>query len=273
VKLGRAEAVTYGLVATELVEHRGDDGFAPHLINRFGLANLRDAAEAVSDLPEDLPRAPDSVLARRLSEFVANNLARVVAPILTAADTSESLDHEVSDPVRRLIDSCELELHPIRLRRAGRTLWGHRCDNLIQRAAVEAFELHATGARLRRCIYCKSVFVPRRDERHCQWNIWPAWRREGDPPLRLCSSARHAAVRRASDTDITPLVAHTRERKRLYAKEARARKAALARGEDPETSLLVTRLRDARLRYMEDSSFKRGRKADDVDPPDLTTAE
>jgi hypothetical protein len=271
VKLGRAHAVTYGVVATELVEHAGSsDGFAARLVNRLGIENLRVAAEEFTDL-KSVDRPPDVVLARRLKDYV-DVLAPVVRPILSAADTAARVDLPVNDGVRRLIDVHGPKgLHPIRLSRNGRTAWGHRCATLFQRAALEAFELYATNARLRRCIYCGSVYVPRRGERFCQWNIWPPF--IGDGPLRLCSSDRQTATRSRRRDERDPLQEHTRERKRLYAVEMRARQAAKKRREDPATAPSVRKAKEARERFAKESPFRRGRKPTATDKPDVTADE
>ena len=269
VRLGRVRGFTYGVVASELVEHAGSkEEFSEHLLNRLGIENLRLATGRFSDV-ESVERPPDRVLAHRLSEFV-DVLAPLVQPILVAADAGARLGLPVSGGVRRLIDvHGPSGLHPLKLSRNGRTVWGHRCDTLFARAAVETFELYATKARLRRCIYCGSVYVPRRDERFCQWNVWPLSAGLGDPPLRLCSSERHTAIVRARNADLDPLEAHTRERKRLYAIEARARQAALKRSEDPDEALSVSRARKARNEFLKLSPYRPGRKADNVEPPDV----
>jgi hypothetical protein len=272
VKLGRANAVTYGIVATELVENAGSpEGFAEHLVNRLGIENLRAAAEEFTDL-KSVERPPDVVLARRLEDYV-DVLASVVRPILSAADAAARIGMPVNDGVRRLIDVHGPNgLHPTRLSRNGRTTWGHRCETLIQRAALEIFELYATNARLRKCIYCGSVFVPHRDERFCQWNAWPRFASVGDSPLRLCSSKRHAAIENTG-RDVDPLLEHTRERKRLYAIEARARKAAHDRREDPNTALSVIRARENRRKFAKESPFRRGRKSAETARPDVIRSE
>ena len=273
VKLGGAHAVTYGVVATELVERAGSpDGFAEHLVNRLGIENLRAAAEEFTDL-KSVERPPDVVLARRLKDYV-DVLAPVVRPILSAADTAARIDLPVNDGVRRLIDVHGPKgLHPIRLLRNGRTTWGHRCETLFERAALETFELYATNARLRRCIYCGSVYVPRRDERFCQWNVWPPFAVVGDVPLRLCSSDRQTATRNRRSDERDPLQEHTRERKRLYAVEMRARQAALERGDDPATALSVKKAKEARKRFAKESPLRRGRKPTATDKPDVTADE
>jgi hypothetical protein len=270
VKLGRARGFTYGLVCTELVERAGSgEVFAGRLVNRFGIENLRVATSKFTDIPES-ERPPDPVLAHRLAEFV-EGLAPLVRPILVAADTSGRLELPVSRGVRRLIDVYGPKgLHPVRLSRNGRLVWGHRCDTLFERAAVETFELYATQAKLRRCIYCGSVYVPRRDERFCQWNLWPRLAVVGEAPLRLCSSDRHTAIRKIKTDERDQLQEHTRERKRLYAAEMRARQAALDRGEDPETALSVKKAREARERFVNDSPFRRGRKPTAIDTPEVT---
>jgi hypothetical protein len=270
VQLGRAHAVTYGLVAAELVEHVGSgDDFAQHLRNRLGLDNLRKAAAAFPAVPGE-SRPPDSVLARRLAEIVDNNFAAAVAPILSAADASTHLGEDVTPGVRRLVDVFGPKgVHPTKLIREGKTIWGHRCDTVIERAALEVFELYATRARLRRCIYCNSVYVPRRDERHCQWSIWPSGTKLGDTPLRVCSSARQTAMQQATRR-VDPSMAHTRERKRLYAIEMRARKAAVERGEDPDTALSVVRARQARLKFLNESGVRRGRRQTSISQPDVS---
>lgn len=205
MKLGRANARTYGVVATELVEHAGISGaFDGQLVNRFGIANLRKAAHSCTDLPDD-HLTPDITLANRLREFIAHEFTAVVEPILAAADASTTIDLGVTRGVRRLIDAyAPRKLQVVKLRRSSsnRTVWGHCYDTLVERAAVEVFELHAMHARLRRCIYCGSVYVPYRDERYCQWTIWPYPARADNLPLRLCSSERHAALRdKAADVD------------------------------------------------------------------------
>jgi hypothetical protein len=274
VRLGRARAITYGVVATELVEASiPSSGFPGELINRFGIPNLRRAAHVLSDLPSD-ESTPDSTLANRLAEFVANEFAPLVASILDAADASGRLDAPVSRGVRRLIDVYGPKgLHPVRLSRDGKTTWGHRHDTLIERAAVEIFELHASHARLRRCIYCNSVYVPRRDERYCQWNIWPTLRTLEDPPLRLCSPERHKAIRERSTEPADVLVAHTRERKRLSARVDRARAAALQRGEDPDEALSVIKAIQARKAFLSQSDVRRGRDGAEPAEPDIAPAD
>jgi hypothetical protein len=272
VRLGRAAGFTYGVVATELVEAGvGATGFADRLVNRFGSQLLRVAARSLSDLPTHDDQTPDDVLAHRLSEFMANEFNALVAPIIAAADGSTRLDAQLATGVLRLVDVYGPNgLHPVRLIRDGHTVWGHRYDTLIQRAAVEVFELHATHARLRRCIYCHSVYVPQQNERFCQWNVWPRMIRPDGRPMRLCSDARHKALQRANAPTADPLLKHTRMRKLLFAREARLRDAAIQRGEDPDDSLAVQKARKARLDYVEQAGFRRGRKARPIDPPDIT---
>lgn len=262
VHLGKARAVTYGIVATELVDASTlQDGFPSRLLNRFGIDNLRTAAEALSDLPKGDEKTPDQTLANRLAEFIAHEIAPVVAPILAAADAGGRVDRPANQAVRRIVDVYgPTGLHPVRLSRNGRTTWGHRYETLIARAAVEIFELHASNARVRRCIYCGSVYVPRRDERYCQWNIWPFPRTLDYQPLRLCSPERHAAIRQHSAEPADTLLVHTRERRRLSARVDRARAAAIARGEDPEVALSVRKALEARANFLQDSNVRRGRK-------------
>ena len=198
----------------------------------------------------------------------------LVAPIIAAADASTRLEAPVGKGVLRLVDVYGPHgLHPLRLSRGGRTVWGHRCDTLIQRAAVEVFELYATQARLRRCIYCHSVYVPQQNERFCQWNVWPLVTRPNGRPMRLCSDARHDAIQRANTPTRDPLLEHTRARKRLFARYARLRDAAIERGEDPAESIAVDKARKAALDYVEQAGLRRGRKPRLVEHPDITRAE
>ena len=190
-------AYTYGLVATELAESEWPSvGFPPRLVERVGLAGLLATSRAIADTPT----ASDdvSVHAHRLRQLVEHELVSLVAPIARAADSARRFDTSPTEGVRRFAEVYGPSFQPRRLRRGERVEWGQSFTHLLERCALELFELYASRPRLRRCVYCRSVFVPRRNERSCRWNLWRWPASPGDTPLRLCAESRQAAVTKAT---------------------------------------------------------------------------
>jgi hypothetical protein len=269
IDLAAEAAFTYGLVSTELVEAEWPpDGFPQRLLDRFGLRLLEATANDFRDQRHE-PAVVEH--AQRVRELVKQNLAPLVLPISAAADAAHRVgdaDSDVPEPVLRLVELWGPRVsRPARLRTFGseRTRWGRTYEHLLDRAALEIFELYATHARLRRCRYCGSAFVPRRDERVCRANIWPRTARLGDAPLRRCSPERDGAAT-PSEEAVDQRLRHKRERKRLWAAYARARDAARERGStNPEADAGVKRAHQELQTYLANSGVRRGRpRPDDV---------
>jgi hypothetical protein len=252
-------AYTYGLVATELAESDWPSvGFPARLVERLGLASLLATSRAVADVPT----ASDdvSVHAHRLREVVEHELVSLVAPIAQAADSARRFDTSPTKGVLRFAEAYGPSFRPKSLRRGERVDWAQSFTHLRERCALELFELYASRPRLRRCVYCRSVFVPTRDERSCRWNLWRWPASPGDAPLRLCAESRQEEVTKATRQPDARLV-HARARKRLWARYDRARRAAIGRGEDPETNRVVIAARNALRDYVEGAGVRRGRPA------------
>ena len=259
--------LSYGLVATELVEPNWpEEGFPPRLLERVGLAQLTQTVLAL----EQTANVSDPVWihARRLRQIVEDALVPVVAPILSAATESRTLDQTVGDGIIRFITVYgPKQSTPRRLRSNDRVVWGHTFKHLLDRAAVEVFELYALNSRLRRCCYCNCAFVPERDERSCRWNLWRWPARPGDLPLRYCSQARADAARRSTQTASSTTI-YQRERKRLNAKVDRERKRAIEHNQDPSESPRVRAAQRELTDYIAQHGPPRGRKPTSLDTPD-----
>lgn len=258
-------AITYGLVSTELVEAQWPErGFPSRLIERLGRANLLAAARSFGELFGD----PDVAGANRLREIVNNEFAPLVAPITAAASEARALAIPPSPAVLRLTQVYGPNVFmPRRLRRDERMTWGHSFASIVEQAAVEVFEIHASQPRLRRCVYCQSAFVPWRDERCCRWNLWGWPATTGDLALRLCSHERHQASERFR-LEPDARQTHSRERKRLWAKVARERQAAAKTGA-PSSSKRVKDAEQALHDYLANSTVRRGRPSTHRDDPGL----
>jgi hypothetical protein len=250
--------LTYGVVATELAELEWPkDGFPFQVVERVGLEPLVHTSRTLDD------RAPSrrdvALHARRIRAIVEHELIPIVEPVLLAATESRAVGQPVSEEVLAFIEAYgPSRSRPRRLLREGRVLWGHRFEHLLERVAVELFELYALNARVRRCRYCNSVFVPRRDERFCRWNLWRSPVRLGDPPLRYCSKERAEASARTARKPNRE-TAYTRERKRLNTKLARERKRAIENGQDPAQNARVKAAEGELAGYVAEYGPPRGR--------------
>jgi hypothetical protein len=267
--------ITYGLVSTELVEAEWPSGeFPARLVDRLGLRALLDTSRAFdyrASTGNDDADPDIRALANRLHEIVRHEFAPLTAPILESAKASQSLEVEPDRGVRRLVHVYgPRTTAPRRLRRDQRTLWGPSFAHILERAAVEVFELYASHARVRRCIYCGSVFVPRRDERFCQWNLWPWPAEAGDLALRLCSPQRQARV--GGRVGLSDDEAYRRERRRLWMKADREEKAALKAGLDPDKNPRVAQARKAHRRFVLENGRVPGRKPKNDEAPDIVEA-
>jgi hypothetical protein len=272
--------ITFGLVSTALVEANWREAdFPPLLIERLGRGTLIVAAQECGRVPRATRRA--SVLAPLLREFVTSELTKLVTPILTAATASGSVTDEPSDDeVLRLTRRHEEDVlslisergprvtRPRRLRRGDRVVWGQTFAHLLERAATEIFELHATHTRVRRCRFCNSVFVPRRDEQVCKWNLWRAPVQVGEPALRLCDPGRATAARETTRPS-NERTAYERERKKLWARYDRARRAALRRGDKPSSDPRVRETQQALAALVKNDGPPRGRPATREDTTDI----
>jgi len=261
-------AVTYGLVCTELVEAEWPGrGFPPRLVERLGLGNLVNASREIGRF-SDASRDPVK-LARHMRRFVDDELAALVAPILSTATASGSLEHDPSNNVVALIAARgPSTAKPRRLIHNDRIVWGQTFGHILERAAAEVFELYATRARVRRCRFCNSVFVPRRGEHVCRWNLWSVPMRVGDPALRLCSPERAAEVARDAQPQ-SARAAYDKERKRLWARYDRAKKAAIDFGENPDTSSPVRNAAKALSEFIAQNGPTRGRPRTRTDPANI----
>jgi hypothetical protein len=117
---------------------------------------------------EDLPM---------IAQYVQHEIAPLVRHLERAADENEPPDESMLPNARRYLGlwAPPLDLIPLR-RPAGPDvqLWGLGYTNLLQRIAVELFELAALRPRLRRCVFCNAVFAVQDNEANCRWNLWDA---------------------------------------------------------------------------------------------------
>ena len=261
------QGVTYGLVCTELVEADWPNhDFPPRLVERLGLDNLILASRECGRVSRATRKV--EILAPLLRDFVTRELAALVAPILATAAANGSISDYPREDVLSLVGRYgPSSPRPRRLRQNNRAMWGQTFAHLLERAATEVFELYATHARLRRCRFCKSVFVPRRDEHACRWNLWPAPMQVGDPVLRLCSEARTVELEK-SGQPASERTVYDRERRRLWAQYDREKKAAIKAGKDPKKSPRVTRKAKALSDFIQHQGPKRGRPTRE-DAPDV----
>ena len=108
---------------------------------------------------------------------------------------------------------------------AGRTVYGFRIKTLFERLALEVQDIYLHRPRLRRCVFCDAVFVPRANELNCRWALWDAATHQ---PLAQCATEEmveqwnttHADALKNSDRER----ARERERKRIDQRVYRALK-------------------------------------------------
>jgi hypothetical protein len=249
---------TYGLVCSELVESEWPErSFPSRLVERLGIRNLVIAAQECGRVP--VASRNIEVLAPRLHDFVTNELAPLMAPILDMATANGSISDDPSEDVVSFVARYgPSSPRPRRLRHDDRVLWGQTFAHILERASSEIFELYAVHARVRRCRFCHSVFVPRRDEHVCRWNLWTLPMRVGDPALRLCSEQRNAEAQKSSEP-ASERTEYNRERRRLWAQYDRERKAAIKAGEDPAKSARVVKAGKTLSDLIQHRGPKRGR--------------
>jgi hypothetical protein len=254
----RQRGATYGLVCTELVETEWPErDFPSCLIERLGMGNLIVAAQECGRV--NVASRKLEILVPQLRDFVTRELAALVTPILATATANASISDNPSEDVLSLIGRYgPSSPRPRRLRHNDRVVWGQTFAHILERASAEVFELYATNARVRRCRFCNSVFVPRRDEHVCRWNIWAVPMLVGDPALRLCSEQRSADVEK-SNQPASERAAYERERRRLWAQYDREKKSAIKAGEDPEKSPRVARKAKTLSDLIQHHGPKRGR--------------
>jgi hypothetical protein len=97
--------------------------------------------------------------------------------------------------------------------------WALRCENLVERAAVEVFDLFQLRPTLRQCSICGRVFVPSGIETNCRWHLWRLPAKGGDPPIEYCDNAQAAAFEQAEAAE------HRREWSRINMRVRRARES------------------------------------------------
>jgi hypothetical protein len=169
---------TWGLVAFELSSP------APILEEReFGrLHDLGVELEvASSSLAEDFVSG-DTPL-EPLRRFRDEELSRVMNAVFHAGSVSED---GVESAAALLRNFGPRGLFLERYTSGG---WGLRCKNLIERVAVELFDLTQHRPILSNCSICGRVFVPRGDESNCRWHIWAEGAKVGARPLLYCDQS------------------------------------------------------------------------------------
>ena len=72
----------------------------------------------------------------------------------------------------------------------GRMVWAYQTTTLIERLALEVWDLYVRRPRLGRCVFCGAVYVRRRNEANCRWALWDA---ESHMALEECATSEMLA--------------------------------------------------------------------------------
>jgi hypothetical protein len=202
------------------------------------------------------PRIPTEVLERferddlpRITQYVQHEIAPLVRDIEAAADANDQPDPSMLPGARRYLGLWAPPLDLIPLRRASRPeaqLWGLTYTDLIARVAVELFELASLRPRLRRCVFCNSVFAVQDNETNCRWFLRDA---ETGEMLRPCNPESFHEWEKSTAAD-----EHRRTRKRY---DQRIRRALLETGGNYHDSA-VKRWIDEKQRYMKEHARRPG---------------
>jgi hypothetical protein len=202
------------------------------------------------------PRIPAEILERferedlpRVTQYVQHEIAPLVRHVEAAADANESPDAAMLSGARRYLGLWAPPLDVIPLRRPSRPdeqLWGLTYSDLVQRVAVELFELATLRPRLQRCVFCNAVFVPQAHETNCRWNLWVS---ETGELLSPCNPERFREWEQSAAAD-----AHRRTRKKL---DQRIRRALLEANGNFQDAVVERWIRE-KQRYMDEHARRPG---------------
>jgi hypothetical protein len=204
------------------------------------------------------PRIPPDVIDRferedlpRITQYVQHEIAPLARHLGAAADANEAPDPSMLPGARRYLGLWAPPLDLVPLRRPAHPdiqLWGLSYTNLLQRVAVELFELATLRPRLRRCVFCNAVFAVQDNEANCRWNLWDA---DTGELLKSCNPERFREWEENAAAD-----AHRKTRKKY---DQRIRRALLETGGDYRNATVQLRIKE-KTAYMEGHRRRPGPK-------------
>jgi hypothetical protein len=166
------------------------------------LAWLTEAARAEAETLEPLRRFRDEV----------------IGPVIEAGVRSGKVTGDPSAAADVIRDYGP----PLLLEQYVSGAWGVRCSNLVQRAAVELFDLFQHRPRLGLCHICKRNFVLHGDETNCRWHIWGWLAKAGDRPLLYCDQTPQRHDQKSPKFEEAETADHRKEWSRLNMRVRRA---------------------------------------------------
>jgi hypothetical protein len=208
--LGRADPPPQGPVSGFFAQRTIEDHFRP---DRAGL------------LPRSVLDALASPAARVAQEDVDRAFGRFASDISAAARTGgRPSKHFANEAMLKTgTHGPRVVLETYRDPKRGRTVYGFRTKTLLERLALEVQDLYLRRPRIRRCVFCDALFVPRSNELNCRWTLWDA---KTHKAVQQCATAEmteswitaHASASGASEIDRD----RERERKRIDQRVFRA---------------------------------------------------
>ena len=117
-------------------------------------------------LPRSILEALASPAARIAQEDVGRAFGRFADDINTAARKGARPSATLATDAALITGTHgpRVAFATFREPKGGRTVYGFRANTLLERLALEVQDLYLHRARLRRCVFCHAVFVPRNNE-------------------------------------------------------------------------------------------------------------
>jgi hypothetical protein len=178
-------------------------------------------------LPKAILHALASPAAQVAREDVEHAFGRFARDINTAADKGARPSANLATDAALVTGTHgpRAAFATFREPKGGRTVYGFRADTLSERLALEVQDLYLHRPRLRRCVFCDAVFVPRNNELNCRWALHDA---SSHDPLEQCATdemieqwnTTHSDASKTSDSERD----RDRERKRIDQRVYRALK-------------------------------------------------